>query len=52
MILATPKFGGHYTVDALTGALTVAVSIALWRKLTFAYAGNLPYTSKSRTRAL
>ena len=52
MILATPKFGGHYVVDVLTGALTVAVSIAIWRKLTFAYAGNLVYTSKSPTRAL
>lgn len=52
MILATPKFGGHYLVDVLTGLLTVAVSIALWRKLTFAYAGNVLYTSDAATRAL
>jgi hypothetical protein len=52
MILATPKFGGHYVVDVITGAMTVAVSIALWRKITFTYAGNLLYTSDSSTQAL
>lgn len=42
MILATPKFGGHYVVDVLTGALTVAVSIAIWRKLTTAFVARCP----------
>ncbi|MQA39913.1 phosphatase PAP2 family protein [Rugamonas aquatica] len=39
MLLATPKFGGHYLVDLLAGALTVLLASLLWqRHITSKYA--------------
>ncbi|MRW90627.1 hypothetical protein GJ699_11570 [Duganella sp. FT80W] len=41
MILATPKFGGHYVMDVLTGFLTVVVSIYLWQRITRPNPGSI-----------
>lgn len=33
MMLATPRFGGHYLVDVLAGGLTVLAAAPLWRRV-------------------
>lgn len=33
MLLSTPKFGGHYLVDMLAGALVFAAAVPAWRRL-------------------